>query len=312
MSQKNTVAHSLTKLLLTGLFGLLAHSSSAQTAAAPAPALTASDAPTKGLLFEIKSGKQTAYLFGSIHIAKADFSPMSPKVEAAYKQSDVLAVEIDTSNAAAVQAVMPKLLYAAPDNLEKHLTPATWTLVKNIAGPNAEQLQMLKPGMVASSVMMGAASVKGYSPEHGIDMHFIKRAKTDAKALFELESLEFQVNMLAGLTDEEGDSMVAALFKSFGDKTFFNELDGLAAVWKSGDAEALAQKMLESANKDAGTKKFSKLMFDDRNEGMTLKIKKLMSDGKKPFIVVGAGHLAGAMSIVDLLKKQGLQVTQIR
>ena len=52
--------------------------------------------------------------------------------------------------------------------------------------------------------------------------------------------------------------------------------------------------------------------MDDRNEGMVTKINDMMKAGEKLFVVVGAGHLAGEKSVVDLLKKQGLEVTQIR
>ena len=55
-----------------------------------------------------------------------------------------------------------------------------------------------------------------------------------------------------------------------------------------------------------------KMLMDDRNEGMVTKINSMMTSGKKLFVVVGAGHLAGEKSVVDLLKKQGLEVKQIR
>jgi uncharacterized protein YbaP (TraB family) len=45
---------------------------------------------------------------------------------------------------------------------------------------------------------------------------------------------------------------------------------------------------------------------------MVNKINQMMKEDKKLFVVVGAGHLAGEKSVVDLLKKQGLEVQQIR
>ena len=237
---------------------------------------------------------------------------MSPKVEAAYAQADTLVVEADASDQAEAMKHMPKLMFTAPDKLENHLKPETWALVKAMAGVQAEQLQTLKPAMVAMSVAMGAASTQGYLPTYGIDMHYLAKAKADKKNLVELESMEFQVNMLNSLSDEEGDAMVLNTFKSFKDGSFFKDLNALVDTWKSSDAKAMSSLLLESANQDEGSKKLHVKLFDDRNEGMAIKIKAMMEQGKKTFIVVGAGHLAGDKSIVDLLQKQGLQVTQIK
>jgi uncharacterized protein YbaP (TraB family) len=316
--KKSHLGKTISSALLVSLMSFYGTTALAQkqtnTATSPsaATAVATIEAPTKGLLFEIKSGKNVSYLFGSIHIAKADFYPMSPKVEAAYAQADTLVVEADASDQAEAMKHMPKLMFTAPDKLENHLKPETWTLVKSMIGPQAEQLQSYKPAMVAMSMAMNIASAQGYLPTYGIDVHYLTKAKADKKNLVELESMAFQFNMLNSLSDEEGDAMVASTFNSFKDGSFFKDLNALVNIWKSSDAKAMSSLLLESANQDEGSKKLHVKMFDDRNEGMAMKIKAMMEQGKKTFIVVGAGHLAGDKSIVDLLQKQGLQVTQIK
>lgn len=304
------------KFVLTSFLTIMfstGHAQTTATAKAEAPtAVTASaDAKTRGLLFEIKSGNKVGYLFGSIHIAKADFYPMSPKVEQAYMQADTVAVEADTTDMAAVQAIMPKLMYAAPDKLESHLQPATWNNFKATFGPGADQMQGLKPFTVISAVMMQVGMQMGYNPQQGIDMHFITRTKGDKKNLVELESLAFQADILGGLNDEEGDALISSTLEAMKKRELFTDLEKIVTAWKAADASAIAQLFIESGNKDAASKKFMKMLLDDRNEGMVTKINTMMSEGKKLFVVVGAGHLAGEKSIVDLLKKQGLEVKQI-
>lgn len=300
-----------------GLFAFLSSVAQAETAVtANATNATndvkATEAATRGLLFEIKSGKNTAYLFGSIHIAKADFYPMSPKVEAAYLQADTVAIEADTSDAQAVQAMMPKLSYAAPDKLENHITATTWNSMKSVFGPAAEQMQGFKPFVVTSALAMQVGMQMGYDPKQGIDLHFINRAKTDKKSLVELESLDFQASVLGGLSDEEGDALLSSAIDSLKNGEFLKELDGIVSSWKAADAEAIAKLFVDAASKDAASKKMMKMLMDDRNEGMVTKINSMMTSGKKLFVVVGAGHLAGEKSVVDLLRKQGLEVKQIR
>lgn len=304
----------LLKIIAIGFFSAFCSISAAETGVKSNAANTtqATEAATRGLLFEIKSGDKTAYLFGSIHIAKSDFYPMSPKVEAAYKTADTVMVEADTTDAQAVQAMLPKLMYAAPDKLQNHLTPATWSQFQSLFGPAAEQLQNLKPFLVLSAITIQVAAQIGYSPEQGIDLHFIKRSKEDKKTLLELESLTFQANIMSSLSDEEGDSLIASLVDSIKKREIVSELNNLVDAWKAADADAIAKLFIESGNKDAGSKRITKLLLDDRNEGMANKINQTMASGKKLFVVVGAGHLAGEKSVIDLLKKQGLEVKQIR
>ncbi len=302
------------KLLMISFFALLGVDAKASdrspiaNAKVSAPAKSA----TRGLLFEIKSGDKVAYLFGSIHIAKADFYPMSPKVEAAYQQADTVAVEVDITDTAAIQAVMPKLMYVAPDKLENHIKPTTWNNFKSLLGPNAEQMQSAKPFMISSAMAVQMGAQMGFDPLQGIDLHFIKRSKDDNKSLVELESMAFQADIVGGLNDEEADAMMSSLIESIKKNEMSKEFQHIVDSWNAADTEAIAKVFAKSANKDAASKRMMKMLMDDRNEGMANKINTILNTGKKLFVVVGAGHLAGKKSIVDLLRKQGLQVTQIR
>lgn len=302
------------RLLVISLLAFVTASSYARSEGAEPKlkAAASSKSETRGLLFEIKSGDKTGYLFGSIHIAKADFYPMSPKVEAAYLQADTVAVEVDTSDAVAVQAMMPKLMYVAPDKLENHLTPATWANFKAMFGPSAEQMQGLKPFTITSAIAVQMGMQMGFDPAHGIDNHFIKRSKTDKKTLVELESLDFQADIISGLNDEESDALISSLIDGMKKGEMMKEFQNIVTSWNDADTVAIAKVFEESANKNVGSKRIMKMLMDDRNEGMVTKINDMMKAGKKLFVVVGAGHLAGKKSVVDLLKKQGLEVTQIR
>ncbi|MDO8651035.1 MAG: TraB/GumN family protein [Undibacterium sp.] len=266
----------------------------------------------KGLLWEIKSATNTVYLFGSIHLAKADFYPLPKVVEAAYRQAKVLAVEADVTDAVASKNALPLMSYVAPDSLQQHLSPATWKSLQSVAGPATGQFQHFKPAAVAIGLTVGAFAQQGYDPAYGIDLHFIERAKTDQKKLFELESLAFQAGVLGGLSDAEGDALLKQTLDAFTQGEALRETGAMIAAWKSGDAAALAKIFQESANKDAGSQKLMKLLLDDRNVGMTQKISQLLADGSKAFVVVGAGHLVGANSIIDVLQKQGVPVRRIK
>jgi uncharacterized protein YbaP (TraB family) len=292
--------HWLTRLLL--VFSLMVMSFAVLAATQMQPA--------KGLLYEVKSGHKIVYLFGSIHLAKASFYPLSPSVEKAYAQAEVVAVEADVTDAEASKLAMPLMLYVAPDQLQEHLSAATWQALHTAVGPALQQFQGLKPAVVAISLTVGAFARLGYDPAHGIDLHFIHRAKADKKKLIELESLDFQARVLAGLSDEEGDALRQTL-DALNNGDALHDAENMVTMWHAGDAIGLAKLFDDAANKDAGSKKMMKLLLDDRNLGMSQKISRLLAKGRKAFVVVGAGHLTGANSIVDILTKQGMQVRRI-
>ncbi|MFZ6848856.1 TraB/GumN family protein [Undibacterium sp. RuRC25W] len=275
-------------------------------------AKTAAETHAKGILWEVKSDTNTAYLFGSIHLAKASFYPLPNKVQKAYQQADTLAVELDSSDRNAVVKAMPLLTYAAPDKLQNHLQPATWDALKGYVGPAAERFQILKPAMVATGLMVGTFAKGGYEPAFGVDVHFITRAKQDKKQIVELESMEFQAKILGGLTDDEGDAMLSQTITSLKSGDALRETNQLVAAWKAGDAEKVVTLLREESEQNAGSKKIMERLLDERNPAMADKIAELMAAGKHVIVVVGAGHISGPNSIADLLKKQGLQVRQIK
>ncbi len=280
------------------------------TAAKPAAGSNLNGA--KGVLWEIKSKTNTAYMFGSIHLAKAEFYPLPKAVDQAYQRANQLVVEVDISDPVMQQKSMPLFSYAAPDKLQNHLSDTTWQKFSTMLGPNAENLQSLKPAIVATALSLSAFRQLGYDPAKGIDLHFLQKAKADKKSIVALESIEFQAGVLGNLSDEEGDDILSYTLDAMKSGEIIKDTETMVNYWKNGDAEGLAKILLDTAEKNRGSKKIMKLLLDDRNVGMTEKIVQLLNTGKKLFIVVGAGHTTGDNSIIDLLQKQGLQVRQLR
>ncbi|MFZ6757712.1 TraB/GumN family protein [Undibacterium sp. Ji50W] len=278
----------------------------------PAQAQTAKEDPAKGVLWEVKSAGNTAYLFGSIHLAKASFYPLPEAVENAYKQADTLVVEVDTSDPKVAEKAMPFFTYAAPDKLENHITKKTWEDLLGMVGAASTQLQVLKPSIVATALSVGVFKQQGFDASKGVDLHYMQKAKQDKKDIVSLETMEFQANVLAGLSDEDGDAMLAQTLDGLKNGDLLRETNGMINAWKAGDAEALTKILQDAASKDAGSRKVMKLLLDDRNPGMVEKISGMLEGGKKLFVVVGAGHMSGPNSVTELLQKKGFEVKQIK
>ncbi|MFZ6799080.1 TraB/GumN family protein [Undibacterium sp. Di24W] len=296
----------------------------AQTKGPAKPPMTSK---VKGLLYEVRLMNQDdatiektnnkakppiAYLFASVHIAKKDFHPMSVPVQKAYAQADTIMVEADSNSDSAVQAIASKLSYSAPDKLEKHVSQAVWGTLKAMAGKSVDQFQSYTPVMVAMGLSVEVSMQLGFDPTQSIDLHFINAAKKDNKALIELDGLEFQADVLGSLNDDEGNALLANTLDSFRKGELKSQLQSMNQAWLKADANGIEKILLEAGNRDEGSKKIMNSLMDDRNEGIANKIRELMQQGKKAFIVLNAGHMAGERSIIAQLKQQGLQVKQIR
>uniref|UniRef100_UPI00375265CE TraB/GumN family protein n=1 Tax=Undibacterium sp. TaxID=1914977 RepID=UPI00375265CE len=285
-------------ICLTAVFGLSLHQVSfanpMQSKNIEKPTKPTPKNPNKvtGLLYSIglpagassagqsKKGKTIAYLYGSIHVAKADFYPLSTPVRKAYAQADTILVEADITNEAANKATAGKLTYVAPDKLENHLSPATWGALKAMTGEMTDQFQQYHPVMVAMGLTVSVGQQLGYDPALGIDLHFIKAAKKDKKNLMELDSVQFQADVLANLSDAESDALLANTLDSFRKGEVKQEFARLSETWRAADAEGLTKILLEEGNKDIGSQKIMQKLMDERNPMMAQKISDFMRAGK--------------------------------
>ena len=103
---------------------------------------------------------------------------------------------------------------------------------------------------------------------------------------------------------EAGDFLAESLREMDTLRTRFNEL---AEAWQIGDAPSL-DKMLTESFKDFPA--LQKQFVTDRNRKWTSSVEKWLQGDKNVLVVVGAGHLVGKESVVDLISRKGYKVEQ--
>jgi uncharacterized protein YbaP (TraB family) len=82
---------------------------------------------------------------------------------------------------------------------------------------------------------------------------------------------------------------------------------GLIKFWKAGDAARLHDLLSKSFKNYPGL--YDRLLIQ-RNKKWVKEIEGTIRGNKSVLFVVGAGHLVGPQSVVDLLEKKGYQVKQ--
>ena len=163
---------------------------------------------SKLFLWKASSPTTEVYLFGSIHLGKKEFYPLAKEIEGAFEKSKYLVVEADESKYDAgklQQMAFEDGIYLPPDSLSKHASPDTMKALGALAeklGLPAAGLEQMKPWLLSLTLSSMTLVKQGYSPDLGIDRHFTRAAKDKGKDILELESMEYQIKLLAGLSEE--------------------------------------------------------------------------------------------------------------
>lgn len=259
-----------------------------------------------------------AYLLGSIHVVPDEVYPLSSVIEEAFEKADHLVVEADMNNIdqGKVQALtMQKGIYMDGTNLESKLSPELYKKLSDTLEKtgmiNITQAKMMKPWLVAITIPQLLIIKSGYKMDNGIDMHFLKAATENKKSILELESAEYQLDLISGFSEE----LQIEFLKNALDETekFKEKFDEMVKAWQDDDVKTLT----DIINKEMKDKPDLKPVYDklilERNINMTEKIDGWLGSDKKEtyFIVVGAGHLVDEDGIAEMLKKKGYKVEKL-
>lgn len=267
----------------------------------------------KSFLWKIQSEANTVYVLGSLHFAKREIYPLRQEIENAFDQSDFLVVEANVNDIrkADVQKLVETALYPANDTLEKHLSAETYERVKKeIAGAGIppELINKQKPWFLAMTLVALEIVKLGLDPNLGIDKYFLSKAEGKKKIL-ELESLDYQINLLSGLSDKDQELFLLYTLKDL--NIMEQELDQMIQAWTSGDTKAMESLMTRSVSEDKRLSSIFEKLIYGRNKKMASKIESFLKTKETYFVIVGAGHLVGNQGIIELLKREGYRVEQL-
>jgi uncharacterized protein YbaP (TraB family) len=266
---------------------------------------------TRNCLWSIQTQSNKIYLLGSIHVLKQETYPLDPAIEKAYASSERIIFETDIAamQDPAMQAKMLELgMYPAEQNLFDNIAPDTrQQLEKKMSalGLPLEAFSRFKPWFVALTLTTLELQRLGYNPQYGIDVYFFGKAQSGGKEIGFLEPPEYQIDLLGNMANKDQNDFLKQTLK---DMELISELAGdLVNRWKSGNADKLHE-LLHRSFKDYPN--LNDRLLIQRNLKWVNEVEEAMRQNKDILFVVGAGHLVGPQSVVDLLRKNGHKVKQ--
>jgi uncharacterized protein YbaP (TraB family) len=267
----------------------------------------------KHILWAVQGKQNTVYLLGSIHVLRAGDAALSDVAEHAYDDAEQLVMEIDlddpgeTDPMAMLEVMQRQALLPEGQSLRGVLGSDYDSVNRRAqqAGLDLALFDRFAPWMVATTLLQLELAKRGFSPEFGIEQVLAGRAAADAKPITGLETTAQQLELLAGMPmPMQKRFLVMTLDES---AQLDREVGELVGAWQAGDTAALAG--LLSDEFDEFPDLYRRLTVD-RNRAWVGRLADLLDDRDDYLVVVGALHLVGKDSVVDLLQQRGYKVVQ--
>jgi uncharacterized protein YbaP (TraB family) len=260
----------------------------------------------------IAQGKHnTVYLAGSVHYLSPT-EKLPAALDTAYARSKKVIMEIDLStvDAGEVQSTMMELgMLPEGKTLEHELGAQTYhTLTERVEklGLPIEMMAQFQPWLAALTITQLQLASMGLDPNSGVEQRLLARATADGKPMEGLETLAEQLGVLAQLPAAQQRQFLLYSLQDADDES--KELNQLLAAWRSGDAATLAALLQQNF------KEFPDLyrpLTVDRNRRWITRLQEVLTESDDVLVLVGALHLVGKDSVVDLLQRAGYQVKQL-
>ncbi len=268
----------------------------------------------KSFLWEVKSAKNTVYLFGTIHVGKRDFYPLPDAVEKALTDAKKIVVEADISKTDGLDNISKLIMYEAPDTLERKIPSALFARLKTQLTKfkiPVEGAKSMKPFMVGALLSVNEFTRLGYDMNFGVDAYLIAVANKQMKPVLELESQLSQIELLTNMPPLLQETFLENALTTLETGTIAEQMSGVVKAWQSGDTK-LMQDVVAKGNKAAKqVNEFDEILLFGRHPAMVKKVEGFLLEDEPHFVAVGSLHLLGPKGLVELLRAKGYKVRQL-
>lgn len=267
----------------------------------------------RSILWAVEGQQNTVYLLGSIHVLRPGDGGLPEAAQLAYEDAEQLVMEIDLddpaqSDPATMAAKMQAAALMPEGQTLREVLGSDYETIRSRVEPlglDLASLDRFAPWFVATLVLQLELARRGFMPELGIEQQLAGRAVEDGKPILGLETAEDQFAVLAALPlAEQKRFLLMTLQES---AQLDQEVDRLIAAWRSGDGEALGRLLSEEF---AAFPELYGPLTQARNRAWVEQLAGLLDDRDDYLVVVGALHLVGRESVVELLRRRGFPVVQ--
>ena len=265
-----------------------------------------------GLVWRLKGRENTVYLLGSIHLLREQDHPLPTTFETAYRDADVLVMELDMDDLDPLQAQQVMLrrgLATDGRNLRSIMGDADYAEArKRIRALELELpfLDRMEPWFAALTLLNLQFLRLGLDPNQGVEAWFTNKAAADGKEIIGLETLDEQLELFDSMPDNtQSDFLLLSLRDA---ENMDGDLRRLVSAWQRGDTNVLERELLGDFRSIPTA--YQKLVVE-RNRAWSGVVSKFTASDRDYLVIVGALHLVGPDSLVSMLERHGYEVSRV-
>ena len=262
--------------------------------------------------YHVASDNTDVWFLGSVHYLRPQDHPLPGIVDDLYERADTLVMELDLDDIDPL-AVQSSFTQAGilPDStpLQSVIDATTYELAAARAaelGLPVSLLERLEPWLVALTLTDMGMSELGYQVTQGIEQYLLRRSDRDGKPIVGLESMDDQIGIFDALSWADQEALLLQTLRDL--ETPDGNMGRLIDAWRDGRLDALTEEL--SADFE-DMPDLETALIGDRNRRWVIELEQLLREGGRYLVVVGALHLVGEDSVIDLLEERGLDVKRV-
>jgi uncharacterized protein YbaP (TraB family) len=270
--------------------------------------------PARPALWAVSDADTTIYLFGTIHLLPEKYQWRTAKFDDALTGSQQLVVEtiVDNKNPAKLMAALASLAFNTPNlpPLAERVPPAKRAALAAAirkSGFPPQALDKMETWAAAITLLGNQYKDMGLKGDEGVEAVLRNTFISDGKPIGELESNVEQLGFFDTLPESAQRQLLEGSIDD--SKSMTREFHDMLSAWVRGDVHAIA----ESFNRDlSASPELQSALIKRRNANWSKWIEQRMTQPGAIMIAVGAGHLAGRDSVIDLLQRDGYRVRRVQ
>lgn len=265
--------------------------------------------PAQPALWQLEGPNgERAWLFGTIHALPDPVEWRTPKITAALTASDRLVLEVaavgDDAEIGKVFARLAQRPGLAP--LAMRLPPEDRGELRTDmadAGLAPGALDGLETWAAALALQQAVAAREGIDSANGIDRALVRGWTMPVE---EFEGAAAQLAIFDRLAEDDQRALLLAVLRG---SDAGEEADRLAHAWARGDMALIGKEVEGDFLSDP---ELREALLVGRNRAWVEMLVTSLKRGARPFVAVGAAHLAGPEGLPALLSAKGYKVTRVQ
>ncbi|WP_176595799.1 MULTISPECIES: TraB/GumN family protein [Sphingobium] len=260
-------------------------------------------------LWRVEGKSVDGWLFGTIHVLPDNVQWQTGPIRDAMARADRLVLESAEIQDQARTLAQFEKMGRSPGlpPLEARVPGEDRAALEAIASDGGVDVRMLSGyESWAAAMLLSAAAQQALhvSQDNGVEPALIAAFRDARKPIGGLETVERQFRAFDTLPDAAQQRLLVDTVREAKDmRTLY---DRILQAWIKGDIATLAREDQIGEEPDPAVER---AVLADRNRDWVKAVETLKG---RPFIAVGAGHLAGKGNLVELLQANGYKVTRVQ